>query len=135
MLVFTLCNYCYAFTSSLLHCNLIKSVFHCYLIKSVFHCYLLNCLFHRYLLNWYSIVTYYSLEIIVVLKYEPGSAPSNRYGWFEHFLSCIRMLRSLILSDLPAAFRISISFMRIFVYLKVKVCWKLGLESGGREWG
>ena len=29
----------------------------------------------------------------------PGSAPSNKYGWLQHFLSCIKMFNSLILSQ------------------------------------
>jgi len=51
----------------------------------------------------------------------PGSAPSNRYGWLQHFLSCISILSSRILSDLPAPFTMSMSFIRIFVYLKTVI--------------
>ena len=47
----------------------------------------------------------------------PGSAPSNRYGWLQHFLSCMRTFSRRILSILPAEFRMSMSFIRIFVYL------------------
>lgn len=49
----------------------------------------------------------------------PGSAPSNRYGWLQHFRSCIRIFKSRILSIFPAEFRMSISFIRIRVYLVV----------------
>lgn len=47
----------------------------------------------------------------------PGSAPSNRYGWLQHFLSCMRTFSRRILSILPAEFRMSMSFISIFVYL------------------
>ena len=47
----------------------------------------------------------------------PGSAPSKRYGWLQHFRSCINTLSNLILPDLPAPLTISMSFIRIFVYL------------------
>ena len=61
------------------------------------------------------------LEFYGTLKitHIPGSAPSNKYGWFVHFRSCMRMLRSLILSDLPAPFTTSMSFIRILVYLRI----------------
>ena len=70
-------------------------------------------------------------------KHIPGSAPSNKYGWFVHLRSCMRMFRSLILSDLPAPFTTSMSFIKILVYLKmlhqllhnhlVKLCHRNGI--------
>lgn len=50
----------------------------------------------------------------------PGSAPSKRYGWLAHLRSCMTTFSSLILLAFPAPFTISISFIRIFVYLLSK---------------
>jgi len=59
----------------------------------------------------------FSTRCLSVVYGGPGSAPSNRYGWLQHLRSCMRMFSSRILSDFPAPFTTSISFISIFVYL------------------
>lgn len=75
-----------------------------------------RCFYILYLTKHYRMTT--DPRFPQTSQYIPGSMPSNRYGWLQHFRSCIRILRSLILSERPAPFTMSMSFIRILVYLK-----------------